>query len=102
MLMAPDRDIAERFYRAVCAWNAELRGTVLIFDGHRWQKDEELFADIQGATVDNLVPAGTLKEEIVADLRGFFAARATYERYGIPWKRGILFLGPLATARPTR
>ena len=94
MLVAPDRDSAERFYRAVCAWNAELRGKVLVFDGHRWQKDEGLFAGIQGATVDNLVLAGTLKEEIVADLRGFFAARAAYQRYGIPWKRGILFLGP--------
>jgi SpoVK/Ycf46/Vps4 family AAA+-type ATPase len=35
-----------------------------------------------------------LKQDIQEDLKQFFAARSTYEEYGIPWKRGILFVGP--------
>jgi SpoVK/Ycf46/Vps4 family AAA+-type ATPase len=92
--MAQSRELAARFYEAVCAWNAEVHGEVLAFNGHHWYKDEQLYKAIQGATFDNLMLGGTLKEEIRTDVEQFFATRATYEEYGIPWKRGILFLGP--------
>ena len=38
--------------------------------------------------------AGTLKEEIREDLTRFFAMRETYELHAVPWKRGVLFVGP--------
>ena len=93
-LIAADGGVAECFYAAACAWNNEVRGEVLVFDGHQWCKDADLFAAIAGASLESLVLPGALKKEIVGDLVAFFEARATYERYGVPWKRGILFLGP--------
>ncbi len=78
----------------VCRWNAELRGEVLVFSGGCWQKDARLFRAIQGASFDNLILRGNLKQQIREDLEQFFAMRQTYEEYGIPWKRGILFVGP--------
>src|SRR4029079_18041362 len=36
----------------------------------------------------------SLKQEIRDDLSRFFASRPMYEEYGVPWKRGILFIGP--------
>ncbi len=42
----------------------------------------------------NLILRGNLKQEIRDDLVQFFASRALYDEYGIPWKRGILFIGP--------
>jgi len=93
-ILADNQDIARNFYVAVCKWNMEIRGEVLVFDGNGWYKDEHLFQDIKGATFDNLIMRGSLKQDIHDDLVQFFAARATYEEYGIPWKRGILFVGP--------
>ncbi len=93
-ILADNQDIARNFYAAVCKWNMEIRGEVLVFDGNGWYKDEYLFQDIKGATFDNLIMRGSLKQDIHDDLVQFFAARATYEEYGIPWKRGILFVGP--------
>jgi hypothetical protein len=93
-ILADNQDIARNFYAAVCKWNMEIRGEVLVFDGGGWYKDEHLFQDIKGATFDNLIMRGSLKQDIRDDLAQFFAARATYEEYGIPWKRGILFVGP--------
>jgi SpoVK/Ycf46/Vps4 family AAA+-type ATPase len=72
----------------------ELRGEVLVFENGSWSKDEDLFAAIQGATFDTLILKGHLKDEIHDDVHRFFAAQATYEEYGIPWKRGILLVGP--------
>lgn len=93
-ILADTKEIAENFLVAVCAWNVEIRGEVLVFDGGCWQKDRQLFKSIKGATLENLILRGTLKQDIFDDLVQFFAARETYETYGIPWKRGIIFVGP--------
>src|SRR5258706_357423 len=86
--------LARHFFAAVCQWNMEIRGEVLVFDNGGWHKDPHLFQDIKGATFANLILKGSLKQDIQDDLTQFFAARETYEEYGIPWKRGILFVGP--------
>ncbi len=93
-ILSDSKEIAHDFLAAVCRWNMEVRGEVLVFDGGCWRKDEELFRVIKDSTFDNLILRGSLKREIYDDLTHFFAARQTYETYGIPWKRGILFVGP--------
>jgi hypothetical protein len=93
-LLGPSRAVVEEFFQAVCAWCSEVRGEVLVFAGGCWRKDTELYESIQDTTFDNLILAGTLKQEIQSDVRDFFGAREVYERYRIPWKRGILFIGP--------
>lgn len=98
-ILADTEDVARKFFAAVCKWNMEIRGEVLVFDIGYWYKDEHLFQDIKGATFDNLILRGSLKEDIRQDLVQFFAARATYEEYGIPWKRGILFVGPAGNGK---
>lgn len=93
-ILADTMEVAERFYQAVCEWCAEVRGEVLVFDGGQWFKSRELYRSIQNATFANLILPGSLKQEILDDLQQFFAARETYHEHGVPWKRGILFIGP--------
>ncbi len=92
-ILADLKEIAETFFLTVCEWNAEVRGEVLVFEQGCWCKSEELFRAIKSATFDNLVLGGTLKEEIREDFSRFFSMRDVYERYGIPWKRGVLLIG---------
>jgi len=84
----------EAFFAEVCEWSAEVRGEVLVFQDGEWERNKELLAAIKAATFDNLILRGSLKDDIQSDLVQFFAARETYERYHIPWKRGVLFTGP--------
>jgi ATPase family protein associated with various cellular activities (AAA) len=93
-IVADSRETAEGFFRAACQWNAEVRGEIMIFDGGYWDKSEELYQEIKGATFENLILKDSLKQEISRDIAQFFEAREVYEKYGIPWKRGILFIGP--------
>lgn len=93
-IIAESRELAEDFLRAVCDWSAEVRGEILVFDGGYWSKNEELFKAIKSADFDNLILPAALKQEIQDDFTRFFAARDAYEKYGIPWKRGVLFIGP--------
>lgn len=93
-ILCASQSVAKDFINAVCRWNAELRGEVLVFSGGCWSKDAQLFRAIQSASFDNLVLQGNLKQQIREDLEQFFAMRQTYEEYGIPWKRGVLLVGP--------
>jgi SpoVK/Ycf46/Vps4 family AAA+-type ATPase len=93
-IIADDRKIAEDFLRAACDWSTEVRGEILVFDGGYWYKDPELFEAIKSASFDNLILPADLKREIQEDFSNFFASREVYERHRIPWKRGVVLIGP--------
>ena len=98
-ILAETEEVARNFFAAVCEWNMEIRSEILVFDNGHWHKDEQLFQDIQSATFENLVLRENLKQEIRDDLMQFFQSRALYEEHDIPWKRGILFVGPAGNGK---
>jgi hypothetical protein len=98
-ILCESHALAKDFIAEVCRWNAELRGEVLVFSGGCWKKDARLFRAIQSASFDNLILRGNLKQQIREDLERFFAMRQTYEEYAIPWKRGVLFVGPAGNGK---
>jgi len=93
-IIADDRKLAEAFFADVCEWSSEVRSEILVFRDGEWTKDKELYDAIKSATFDNLILRDGLKQEIQADFTQFFLSREVYKRYRIPWKRGILFIGP--------
>ncbi|MGE0610012.1 MAG: ATP-binding protein, partial [Pirellulales bacterium] len=93
-IVADDEATAREFFQAVCLWNSEVRGEVVVFSDGCWGKDAELFQAIQGTRLESLVLQGELKEHIRRDFEQFVAARDTYARYDVPWKRGVLLVGP--------
>jgi AAA+ superfamily predicted ATPase len=93
-IIAGSSSIAEKFYDAVCEWSCEVRGEILVYENGYFEKNKELFDSIKSATFDNLILGQSLKQQIQDDFKQFFESRETYERYGIPWRRGSLFIGP--------
>lgn len=93
-IVADSEAAAREFYETVCEWCAEVRGEVLVFHDGDWEKSDTLYQSIQTATLDNLILPCTLKRELQDDFAQFFQSRSVYERYRVPWKRGVLFLGP--------
>jgi AAA+ superfamily predicted ATPase len=93
-IVAETKEVAENFFSAVCEWCSEVRGEILVFDQGEWSKSEELFKAIKAASFDNLILPRSLKEEIRTDLENFFVSREVYEKFGIPWKRGVILIGP--------
>jgi AAA+ superfamily predicted ATPase len=93
-IVAEERKVAEAFVDAVCSWSCDVRGEILVFQYCSFDKDQELFDAIKSATFDNLVLPETLKQQLQDDFQRFFDSREVYERYGIPWKRGAIFIGP--------
>lgn len=93
-VIAETADIAEAFTKAVCEYSGQVSGEILVFEEGGWTKSKELYDSIRDASFDKLVLAGNMKDEIRQDLELFLGAREMYEQYGVPWKRGIIFIGP--------
>jgi len=93
-IVAESKELAEAFFAEVCEWSAEVRGEVLVFQDGEWAKNKELFEQIKSACFDSLILGGSLKEEIQNDFQQFFVSRDVYDQHRIPWKRGVLFIGP--------
>jgi hypothetical protein len=93
-LIGDSKERAEAFFVAVVDWNTELRDEVYYFDGGHWHKSRQLYHSIKKATFDGLVLPPALKREIIDDFTQFFASRDVYEKYRLPWKRGVLMIGP--------
>jgi hypothetical protein len=93
-VLAHRGDQATAFVDAVCRWNHEIRGEILVYNGGGFTKDAKLFEAIRAASFDDVVLDGTLKDQIRADFTQFLGARQAYETHGVPWKRGALFVGP--------
>jgi AAA+ superfamily predicted ATPase len=93
-VVSEDRSLAERFATAVAEFCNQPRETVLAFRGGCWRKDADIYRAIQSASFEDLVLAGTMAREIQDDFVNFMSSADEYARYGVPWKRGVLFLGP--------
>lgn len=93
-IVAHDKKLAEAFFAEVCEWSSEVRGEILVFKDGDWEKNEELYSSIKSATFENVILPHSLKQQVQTDFEQFFQSRDVYERFGIPWKRGALFIGP--------
>lgn len=93
-ILGDDKIVSQEFFDAVCEWSCEVRGEILVYHDGYFEKDEDLFDSIKNSTFDNLILRGSLKEQIQNDFAQFFNSRDVYDRYGIPWKRGAIFIGP--------
>lgn len=93
-IVGPSEDVCRDFLRTVCVWSTKLRREVLVFSGSCWHKNRAIYDAIAGTSFDDLILPASLKQEIRDDFRRFMGARASYERHGIPWKRGVLLVGP--------
>jgi len=91
-VLAPSADVAHRFILDV--WNFDGLEGMLVFEHGRFVRSELMAESVTGVSFDDLVLAGSLAAEIRDDARRFFSRRELYEAHRLPWKRGLLFVGP--------
>ena len=93
-IISETSEVAEQFLITVCKWCEETHSEVLVFENGDWYKSDELYTAIKNASFDNLILPHGIKQEIQDDFKQFFDSREIYEKYKIPWKRGVLLIGP--------
>ncbi len=93
-ILAADRALAERFAAAALDAVHLPARQVLVYSGACWSRDAELYRVVQQADWSDLILPGDTVQRIRDDIGSFLGARELYGRYGVPYKRGVLFTGP--------
>jgi hypothetical protein len=85
---------AEALIIAAGAWFNSLHDEIWLWDNGGWRKSRELYQSITKASWDAVILDEGMKKAIIDDHLSFFDSRETYDRLGVPWKRGIIYHGP--------
>ncbi|KAF8530039.1 P-loop containing nucleoside triphosphate hydrolase protein [Hysterangium stoloniferum] len=88
------RKIGEDLLNCAYKWNVGLKDEIFVFSDGHWMKDKNLWTSIQAANWDSLVLDTNFIAGLKRDTETFFSSREVYKSLGIPWKRGLLLLGP--------
>lgn len=67
---------------------------VLVFAGSCFSNDHALYRAAHAARWQDLVLPGDATDRLRNEVVSFLGSKPLYERYGIPYKRGILLIGP--------
>lgn len=92
-LAGPSRAVLTRFFETVCTFADRVGDVILVYANGCWNRSAELFREMKASRFDDLVLEPALAARLRSDFRDFFAAKDEYARYGVPWKRGALFVG---------
>ncbi|KAF7301826.1 ATP-dependent Zn protease [Mycena indigotica] len=85
---------ARKLVLAAGTYSQSLHQEIWVYNQGFWQKDHELWRDIQSASWDDVILKEEFKTALKKDIYGFFKSEPIYKRYAIPWKRGIIMHGP--------
>ncbi|KAG8717124.1 hypothetical protein FRC08_008159 [Ceratobasidium sp. 394] len=55
---------------------------------------DSVLEEVQKSDWKDVILSPDFKQEIQSDVKNFFASEAIYHELAVPWKRGVIFLGP--------
>ncbi|KAG6854887.1 hypothetical protein C0991_012077 [Blastosporella zonata] len=87
-------DPSRRLLTAVGAWANQLHEEIWVFNEGYWQKDHDLWLDIQKGDWKDVILNDAFKKALKKDVYGFFSSEKIYKDLGIGWKRGLIMFGP--------
>ncbi|MCJ1354828.1 MAG: hypothetical protein MMC33_004818 [Icmadophila ericetorum] len=87
------KEIIDNLILAISKWALEFHHEIFVFDAGYWSRSKELWEEVLKSSWDDVILDKTVKAAMKKDIEGFFDSEAAYKRFGIQWKRGIIFHG---------
>ena len=86
-------DDTDKLLLAVGKWSTDLHEEIYVFDDGFWAKSRDLWTAVQDCSWDEVILNQTMKDNLIADVQGFFDNRELYKKLSVPWKRGLILHG---------
>jgi ATPase family associated with various cellular activities (AAA) len=67
---------------------------VLVFSGGCWNQNHEIYRAMRTSKFESLILNQPLIDGLRSDFQSFLKMRSEYEALNLPWRRGVLFVGP--------
>jgi transitional endoplasmic reticulum ATPase len=79
-------------------WLNQERPAIYVYDGY-WKRDINLWEQVKKAKWDDVILDPKMKTALVEVANKFFDNKDIYDEYGVPWKRGLIFHGPVGNGK---
>jgi transitional endoplasmic reticulum ATPase len=83
---ASPQALSDELVELATEWAQGLHNEVLVFDQGFWQKNTELWENIQKSEWEDVILEDAKKEAIIDDVIGFFDGEDRYAEFNVPWK----------------
>ncbi|WWC66134.1 uncharacterized protein I206_100034 [Kwoniella pini CBS 10737] len=93
-IITDDHTAAQQFIQSCSDYCSTFIDVVWVFEQGFWRPDKELWESVQKASWSDVVLDDKFKNSLQSDYRSFYKSEKVYKDLGVPWKRGLIFLGP--------
>jgi transitional endoplasmic reticulum ATPase len=80
------------------AWLIKEEPAIYVYDGY-WTRSTKLWQEVKKAKWDDVILDPKTKKELTEVANKFFDGKEIYDDYGVPWKRGLIFHGPVGNGK---
>ncbi|ORY11231.1 P-loop containing nucleoside triphosphate hydrolase protein [Clohesyomyces aquaticus] len=80
------------------AWLIKEEPAIYVFDGY-WTRSTKLWEEVKKAKWEDVILDPKMKKDLTQVANKFFDSKDIYDEYGVPWKRGLIFHGPVGNGK---
>ena len=90
--------VVERLIATIGAWLTKEVPAIWVYDGG-WQRSTKLWEEVKKAKWEDVILDPKMKKALAEVANKFFDNEDIYREYGVPWKRGLIFHGPVGNGK---
>lgn len=79
-------------------WLLREEPAIYVYDGF-WSRNTKLWEEVKKARWEDVILDPKMKKALTEVASKFFDSKEIYEEYGVPWKRGLIFHGPVGNGK---
>jgi hypothetical protein len=83
-----------RLLATIGAWMTKEEPAIYVYDGY-WTRSTKLWEEVKKAKWEDVILDPKMKKAVTEVANKFFDNEDIYKEYGVPWKRGLIFHGPV-------
>ena len=90
--------VVDRLLATIGAWLTKEEPAIYIYDGG-WSRSTKLWDEVKKAKWEDVILDPKMKKALTEVANKFFDNEDIYREYGVPWKRGLIFHGPVGNGK---
>jgi hypothetical protein len=91
----------DRLLATIGAWLIKEEPAIYVYDGY-WSRSTKLWKEVEKAKWEDVILDPKMKKALTEVANKFFDNEDIYKEYGVPWKRGLIFHGPVGESDRVR
>lgn len=88
--------VVDQLLATIGAWLIKEEPAIYVYDGY-WTRSTKLWEEVRKAKWSDVILDPKQKKALTEVASKFFDSKDIYDEYGVPWKRGLIFHGPVVS-----